>query len=135
MAKSTKGEKGKDKNNTNNKVDIIRPIFDPDAIEANYSYKDVLKEFLLNKPVVNIALEGDFATGKSSVLYALLKDRCIKKKKPKLISSLTLDYGNQQNENEDKRQEKILVIRRKTYRQTIRALLLLKQNLRITKIL
>ena len=110
MVKSTKGEKGKDKNNTNNtnnKVDIIRPIFDPEAIEANYSYKDVLKEFLLNKPVTNIALEGDFATGKSSVLYALLKEKEIKKKKPKLISSLTLRDEKRIKEEGDNKKEDV----------------------------
>lgn len=98
MADAQKNQKKKDVG-----PDLIKTIFDPDSVELNYPYTDTLKNFLLHKPVTNIALEGDFATGKSSVLYALLKEKEIKKKKPKLISSLTLDYGNQQNENKDKK--------------------------------
>lgn len=98
MTDAQKNQKKKDV-----EPDLIKTIFDPDSVEPNYPYTDTLKNFLLHKPVTNIALEGDFATGKSSVLYALLKDRRIKKKKPKLISSLTLKDENEPKEEDDKK--------------------------------
>lgn len=96
MADAQKSQKKKDV-----EPDLIKTNFDPDSVEPNYPYADTLKNFLLHKPVTNIALEGDFATGKSSVLFTLLKDRRIKEKKPKLISSLTL-----KDENEPKKKGK-----------------------------
>lgn len=80
----------------------LKPIFDPTIASENYPYKDNLKTFILNYPnVTNIALEGDFATGKSTIIQRLLKDKDIKKKKPKIISSISLKTKEKELNNEE----------------------------------
>ena len=58
----------------------------------NYDYVSELKRLIKNKNVTNIALEGDYGTGKSSILKQLVKSwRFRLWYRPKTISFLTLD--------------------------------------------
>ena len=84
----------------------LRPIFDPSMSTENFPYLKNLRKFILDYPsVTNIALEGDFATGKSTIIQRLLRDDEIKRKKPKVISSLSLMTKTDKTGKTDKEQE------------------------------
>lgn len=80
--------------------------FTPDASKANLMCVEIIKHLVQKKDgdCNNIALEGGYGTGKSSIIRNLINDKhWTKKYRPKVISFLTLD--NKERIKEKKKKE------------------------------
>ena len=63
-------------------------------IETNYDYVYQLKSMIADERITNIALEGDYGSGKSSIIQKLMTEKnFLKEYKPKIISFITFDPG------------------------------------------
>ena len=91
--------------------DILKLLtFTPqENLERNIDYASQLENLTLENDIRNIAIIGDYGTGKSSIINKYINKGSIRKQKPKIISFLTLQSqrARRKNASEKKKSEPI----------------------------